>query len=241
MDHPSPEQWMEYLYEESEGGARRELSQHLESCAACQAKIAGWRGAMRELDRWRVESAVSPSRTLYGILRWAAAALLLLGMGYLVGRVSRTAPPDMGKLRREVAAEVRTSLEETIRREMLASFNTSLAATQKQLQDQMAEAADASVRTSYGLAVRLIQGYATTSEDYHNRESGAMLRLLSRMDEQEQRERDTLANGLSALAVQTDEGFARIQGAVAGLAELRSDSGRAAQHIPGISNERREQ
>ena len=41
MNHPKPEEWVPYIYGETTGTARRELSDHLNSCDQCREEIKG--------------------------------------------------------------------------------------------------------------------------------------------------------------------------------------------------------
>src|SRR5262247_1821692 len=85
--HPSPEQWMAYLYADDTPAEHGALDEHLRSCAHCQRQVQKWRDTTRALDAWRMPEPrhqVFPARRL----RWAAAAAVLVCTGVLFGRFS---------------------------------------------------------------------------------------------------------------------------------------------------------
>ena len=53
--HPTPEEWMEYLYGEMDSPQRKSLETHLKACAPCRDKKIEFGGTMDSLDAWRVE------------------------------------------------------------------------------------------------------------------------------------------------------------------------------------------
>jgi len=116
MKHPTDEQWMSYLYDEVRPDERASLSAHLRACTVCAGQIEEWRTAARDLDAWqlRPRGAESTARRRRHILLrrtipWAAAALILLGAGFLFGRVA-SAPIDQQKLIAAIAPEIRQQL-----------------------------------------------------------------------------------------------------------------------------------
>jgi RNA polymerase sigma factor (sigma-70 family) len=44
------EEWMSYLYDEANDVERVRLSEHLQDCVSCQARVAGWRTTQKNLD-----------------------------------------------------------------------------------------------------------------------------------------------------------------------------------------------
>jgi RNA polymerase sigma factor (sigma-70 family) len=44
------EEWMSYLYDEANDVERVRLSEHLEDCASCRARVAEWRATQKNLD-----------------------------------------------------------------------------------------------------------------------------------------------------------------------------------------------
>ncbi len=127
--HPSPELWAEYLYDEAAPACRARLEAHLRDCPDCQRQLAQWQETRAALDAWQLPSPRSarPRATAREAVRWAAAALLVLGLGWGGGRLAAPAPPDLGALRAAVAEELRPALG----REFQARLDTALQAVEQ--------------------------------------------------------------------------------------------------------------
>src|SRR5213075_2002144 len=95
--HPSPEQWMAFMYGEDTPDEHRQLDEHLQACAACRRQLGTWRESLRALDDWALP-APAPRVPARRALRWAAAAAVLLGVGLVLGRYSSAPNPDPQKL-----------------------------------------------------------------------------------------------------------------------------------------------
>lgn len=114
MNHPKPEEWVPYLYGETSGAARQDLKAHLRDCPECRQEIDNWKRSLHQLDRWKLPRAGQALvQTRMPLLRWAAAVVIILSAGILIGRA--TAPKvDVERLRvaitpaiqREVSAEL---------------------------------------------------------------------------------------------------------------------------------------
>ena len=88
LKHPTPEDWMAYLYRELRGQSKADLQAHLEACPRCQQDVAAWRGAMQSLDQWRFPRKQPAFAMAQPILKWGLAALFLIMVGYGIGRLS---------------------------------------------------------------------------------------------------------------------------------------------------------
>ncbi|MHC4118743.1 MAG: hypothetical protein ACYSWO_14685 [Planctomycetota bacterium] len=58
------------------------------------------------------------------LVKTAAAAVFMIGLGYLGGRLSAPAPLDAGQLRADIESSLRASLEPAIRRDVLEEMDT---------------------------------------------------------------------------------------------------------------------
>ncbi|MHC4166927.1 MAG: hypothetical protein ACYSWQ_08220 [Planctomycetota bacterium] len=58
------------------------------------------------------------------LVKLAAAAALMIGLGYLGGRLSAPAPLDAGQLRADIESSLRASLEPAIRQDLLEEMDT---------------------------------------------------------------------------------------------------------------------
>jgi anti-sigma factor RsiW len=112
MNHPTREDLVTHLYGELPPAQQAQIAAHLDACADCRQLTTDWRSTMAELDAWqlparppRVEPA--PQNVVVApFLRWAVAACLALGCGFLGGRLSAPAP-DTAAVRAEFAADLR--------------------------------------------------------------------------------------------------------------------------------------
>ncbi len=108
-DHPTHEQWMDYLYREADPESRSQLAAHLEECGECSELVRGWQAAMGLLDEWSIPAGrpvgVQPLR----LAARAAAALLLVALGAGLGCLAA-----LGPVRRTVVAEAHTIAAERL-------------------------------------------------------------------------------------------------------------------------------
>src|SRR5690348_1439390 len=146
MNHPKPEELAEFLYDEVEPSRREEISKHLASCEECAGQIASWRSVRKELAGWKVPAGNSSARSaplaFAQPIKWAAAAVVFLCVGYGVARV--TSPSiDPSKLRADLAKELRSEVRQELASEMThysdqqlaqqAEFQQAVAATMNRL------------------------------------------------------------------------------------------------------------
>lgn len=130
MTHPSREEWMAYLYGESEPPKQTELDDHLRHCDQCKNSVTQWRNVMTKLDTWQLPQNPNPPRILsHRVLkpiRWIAAAVLIMAAGYTAGGISARRSLDIDQFR-TVSDRMREEWKLT-----LASHNTRL---QKELDE----------------------------------------------------------------------------------------------------------
>ena len=146
IKHPSPEQWMEYLYGEMNSPERTSLETHLKSCAPCREKKNEFGGTMDSLDAWRVElrekhSLTSGRQRFQTVTKWAAAAALLVTTGFAAARF--THPPIdaaalQAKITESVKTEIRTPLEQRIEQEIQAAAEQAMMEARARLETEVA-------------------------------------------------------------------------------------------------------
>jgi len=130
MNHPPREDWVPYLFGETETEVRRQLREHLKSCPDCRAEIDRWKRALGRLDDWKLPRAARTRETLSPVFRWAfaGAVLLMLGLGYMVGRLT-TPVADPAQLRAAIEPELRQEFRAEFARMMRQELATTAAAT----------------------------------------------------------------------------------------------------------------
>ena len=104
VNHPSTEEWMAYLYNELAPERKRELHAHLAQCGDCGKQLPQWRDGMLALDDWKMPARprrvlAQPSVTL---VKWAAAAAVVLVAGFAIGRQSSNAASEVAALKNSV-------------------------------------------------------------------------------------------------------------------------------------------
>jgi len=103
VNHPTAEEWMTYLYNELAPERKRELHAHLAQCGDCGKQLHQWRAGMLALDDWKRPAprlkVLAPPATL---LKWAAAAAVVLVGGFAIGRQSSNAPSEVAELKNSV-------------------------------------------------------------------------------------------------------------------------------------------
>lgn len=114
---------MAFLYAEVTPKRRRELEVHAADCAECAAQLKTWRAGCSALDQWqlpvmrRFSADRLPSRPWWPALKWAAAALVL-GLGFALGRQTSPNAAELAALKTSVA-----QLAGAIQQERGASFS----------------------------------------------------------------------------------------------------------------------
>jgi len=96
MNHPDAAEWMAYLYAEVAPDRKRKLRAHLDVCADCSRQLSQWRLGMAALDEWKLPAAHRTPGYWQPVLKWAAAAVVILGVGFAIGRQGS---PSFGEVR----------------------------------------------------------------------------------------------------------------------------------------------
>jgi hypothetical protein len=109
MNHPKREEWVPYLYGEARPDVRRHLHAHLQDCGECREEIQNWKRSLGQLDAWKVPSLRKTSELFAPFFRLAAAAVVVLSVGFTAGRLSATGA---------TAEKVRAAVEPQLRREL---------------------------------------------------------------------------------------------------------------------------
>ena len=183
VNHPNASEWMAFLYEEVAPGQKRELQVHLAQCTACAEQVKGWRAGMTSLDEWTLPAVLRAPRRWQPMVKWAAAAVLVLGVGFAVGRQTSTAASELAALRTSVAR-----LTQTVERDR--RFNTINAAA-----------------TANAETMRLLAEYARLDEDGRTEDRKTVALALQEFESR----LAPLRVELETVAVNTADGFQQTQ------------------------------
>ena len=108
---------MDYLYNEAPANERAKLSAHLAACPDCRERVQGWQQTMTTLDTWQPAVKTAPAFSWLPAIRWAAAAMLMLGLGFGLSRM--TAPQvDVAAVQAQVRAELAAELKQQMQQNM---------------------------------------------------------------------------------------------------------------------------
>ncbi len=131
MNHPKREEWVPYLYGETEPAVRRELKEHLQDCPQCRADVETWRQSLRRLDHWKLARRNAPIEWLMPAVKWATAIVLVLGLAFSLGRFTAHRA-DIDRLRTQLEPQLReqlrTELAQMVRAEVSGSASATLTA-----------------------------------------------------------------------------------------------------------------
>lgn len=124
MKHPNRNEWVPYVYGEAAPETVETLNQHLAECADCRAQVEGWRRTLKRLDAWDVPARRSRSAMTAPLIKWAAAAAIVLGIGFGLGRFLSPGPDATAIARMEnaIKASLAASIEEQIRQGVVAEL-----------------------------------------------------------------------------------------------------------------------
>jgi hypothetical protein len=93
---------MSFLYGEGAPERRRELGAHLAACPNCATKVQIWRSSMNTLDEWPLPARRHVAREWIRPLKWAAAAAVVLAVGFAIGRQTSNAQAEVAALKESV-------------------------------------------------------------------------------------------------------------------------------------------
>ena len=94
---------MAFLYGEVVPERKRELETHLAECVPCTEQVSAWRSGMTALDDWKIPATRATTTWALPVLKWAAAAAVVLCAGFVLGRQTSPASAALVELKTSVA------------------------------------------------------------------------------------------------------------------------------------------
>lgn len=182
MNHPKPEEWVPYLYGEAKPDVRRSLKAHLKGCPECRDEVEHWKRSVDRLDAWKLPRASTPIELFAPLARWAAAAALVLGLGFALGRLGN---------REAVAEQVRAGLEPQLRAELRQEMA-------QMVRQEIERNSSLVLQASGDQTEKLLAAYNNLNE---TRRAADLERLYVALKKQ-----------LDTVAINTEEGFVQLAG-----------------------------
>ena len=219
LTHPSPEEWMEYLYDEVTPNQRKMLSTHAETCEPCRARLANWERATSFLNKDRNNGTTILKIRTSGLLKWAAAfAILACGIyGTIKGTVNAQ---QIAELRNSVAQSVRASLEPEIKSKLAAQQTETMESLRTELakiRENAAVAARASER-------QLLDSIVAITSDTRSKDREFLISALQQLEEKRSNELSALRKELETVAVLTEANFKKAQQQIVQLASFSDEA-----------------
>ena len=203
MNHPAPEQWMEYLYQELPRQTRRSLNQHLGICPICREKVNSWRGVGQVLNAWKVPAKRSPYWIEQPWLKWGIAAMLVLGLGLLIGRLTVSTSPNREALRAELREQLRADFQAQWQA-MLQKARQDLAShIHQQNQADLAQASAVLLEATGTETQRILTEFIGAYEAERQKEYRTLLTALGQWESQRLDDYALMRKDLETLALTT--------------------------------------
>jgi hypothetical protein len=194
LTHPSREEWMEFLYDESAPARRAELESHLKTCPACAREVARWRNTMASLNADELPLHSTRSSSAWPGWKWAAAAAFIigaLGIGFGLGRAGSPSANELRSLR--------------------AELQTALSQARLEIQEQQKQAFSAAVAGLGTETQRLLAEYGQAAEERRLQDRQGLLRTVQELDASRQSDILSLRKDLETVALFTDDGLRKTE------------------------------
>ena len=186
------------------------LSQTEPAKEATEKAINKTRSALNETKNRRQSSRTKIWPTIFtgGLIKLAAAAVLLIAAGYAVGRLT-TPTLDMEKLHAALENSLRASLTEEMDQRWQTAFTTNCVQLKDQLQQQvrrdLAEFAAQTLAASNTLTEQRLLKLAELIEAARERDRLQVAAAIEEIELNRLQDKSQIGNSLVALAAQTSE------------------------------------
>ncbi len=224
---------MAFLYKELPRDRAAALRQHLTQCGTCQGSLREWNAAVADLNRWHEPANVPNERVvkLPAMVKWALAALVLIGIGFSFGRFS-TPHVDLQQLQAAVEGSLRTTLVGTVRQEvqaqLLADWKTALSSTpsatptpfQRELRKEMSEWVGQRLAAAALGQQQVLTEFAAGIQQTRAQDQQTWLTLLAQAEERHDTEHLGLRRALETVALVAADKFQRTESELGQLASL---------------------
>jgi len=207
MKHPTQEEWLAYLEEGEAHADSRRLTDHLQNCPDCAAELAGWQRSIRRLrnSRWPLRQRTN-LRWGNALLRWSVAALVVLGIGFSLGRWSM---PDASRLQASIANQVKRQVLADLQADILAAASPtgSLHSDfQNRLHAALANRVDPNARPSAADSA-ILERVISEIRAARQEDRGTLLAAINRLEQQSGAQYLSLRRDLETAVSVADDRF----------------------------------
>jgi hypothetical protein len=213
MNHPKREEWIPWICGEADGPAREHLQRHLTECQECAREVDAWRRSLKKLDRWTLPGRTKMPRS-EPIRKWALAALIILGLGFVIGRSSSRDQVDLAAWRQDV--------EQSVRRSMQKDFATAIQEVRDEQAKSLATAENRIARLAQAQNEQLWQNVVDTLASARTDDAQSIRAALQQADDRHSAEIVSVRKDLETLATMTDEEIRNARVKLMQLAALNS-------------------
>ncbi len=221
MNHPTAEEWMAFLYGETSPEAKETLQAHLHVCPPCQATVDNWRATIGHLQSWRVPAQQAPGARAVPVLKWAIAALFVLGVGVGVGRLSAPAGANPAALRAALLPELRQELSADVQAALSQDRSGLTNDFRRQLRAGFERMASDTLAVSRAETQLLLSDFIQTYNLNREQDQQATLALCQQGERQRRADYASLRKDLETVAVVAEN---RLQQAQYEIGELASNT-----------------
>ena len=222
MNHPTREEWMTFLYGELPPDSHANLEAHLHECPDCQRAVEGWRGTMSDLNAWKLRPSRSAAVLAHPVFKWGLAAMLMVGLGLALGRLTALPAANINQLRAALVPAIRQQLQQEFAADLQAALTADDASLTNRFRQQLRTGLDQWAANHLNAATadtqRLLAGFFQTYQANRAEDQKATLAGFQRVDQQRRTEFLTLLNKIETVAVVAEGRFQNTQQQIGELA-----------------------
>ncbi len=194
-------------------------------------------------DRWRIAVSGTPTRSIRGLLKVAAAAAVFVLLGYTAGRLTTPTSLDPDQLRDTLVPSVAIAIEPTIRArladEMRRDYQLALAGTYVRVKEELTEQyrsdlnrmAIQMLAASNAVTNELLTQLVQTIGTAQTQDRRQMTRALYEMEMNRVQDKTQFASGLQTLVYRFEDDLSRTNNAIA---QLAADTHPAGSNLPPV-------
>ena len=205
MKHPSRDQWAPFVFGESSPDTARTLNQHLAECAECRTEVETWRRTLKRLDSWQVAPRRGARRLALPLIPWAAAAAIVLGIGFALGRSAAVPAKTVASLEASIRASLQSELQDQLRSGVTSEVQRQMAQNQLASSNFVARFEARLMETRRAEAAELATEFASLLQEQDEHTRTMTEALLAKLQDEHQKDYVALRQDLEILASTADE------------------------------------